>query len=63
MAVSLPSSAGVGGGVGGALGILAVIFMPPSVFIFTPETASIATAALGVVFSYLVKFLPKPPAG
>ncbi len=51
----------VAGGVGGALGVLVVIFMPADTFVFTPETASIATAALGIVFSHLIRYLPKPP--
>ncbi len=58
-----------GSGVGGALGVLVVIFMPSNCdvalnpgfgFCFSPETASMATAALGVVFGYLIRFLPKP---
>lgn len=48
------------GGVGAALGVLIVLFMPASVVIFTPETAATATAALGVIFGYLMAFLPKP---
>ncbi len=50
-----------GGGIGGAVGVLVVLFMPETVHIFTPETASMATAALGVIFSYLIRFLPQPP--
>ncbi len=49
------------GGVGAALGVLVVLFMPEYLYTFTPETASIATIAFGQLFSYLVKFLPKPP--
>ncbi|KKK87559.1 hypothetical protein LCGC14_2752020 [marine sediment metagenome] len=49
-----------GGGIGGALGVLVVLFMPGDVHVFTPETASVATAAFGIVFSYLVRFLPQP---
>lgn len=49
-----------GGGVGGALGVLAVLFMPATWYVFTPETASVATAAFGIVFSFIVRFLPKP---
>lgn len=50
----------VGGGVGGALGVLVVLFMPDSVHVFTPETAAVATAAFGILFSHLVKYLPAP---
>ena len=52
----------VAGGVGGALGVLTVLFMPESVYVFTPETAATATAAFGLVFAWLMRFLPKPPA-
>ncbi len=51
-----------GSGVGGAIGVLIVVFMPATVFVFTPETASMATAAFGVVFSYLIRYIPTPPA-
>lgn len=51
----------VGGGIGGALGFLVVLFMPDTWHTFTPETASAATAAFGVVFSYLIRYLPQPP--
>lgn len=49
-----------GGGVGGALGVLVVLFMPEHVHDFTPETASVATAAFGIIFSWLVRFMPQP---
>lgn len=49
-----------GGGVGGALGVLVVLFLPETSYIFTPETASVATAAFGIVFSYLIRYLPQP---
>lgn len=52
----------VSGGIGGAIGFLVVMFMPESVHVFTPEQAAGATAAFGVVFNYLARFLPKPPA-
>ncbi len=52
-----------GGGVGGALGVLTVLFMPDTLYVFTPETASIATAAFGVVFGYLMRFAPQPSGG
>ena len=50
------------GGVGAALGILVVTFMPASIFVFTPETAAVATGALGVVFTWAMRFAPKPGA-
>ncbi len=50
----------VGGGVGGALGVLAVLFMPADWYIFTPESAAVATAAFGVIFSYAMRWLPAP---
>ena len=51
------------GAVGAALGVLVVMFMPEKAYVFTPETASMATAAFGTIFAYLMKFLPKPSAG
>ncbi len=60
MAIPSHQKTAVGGGVGGALGVLAVIFMPPDWYVFTPETASIATAAFGVIFSYGMRWLPAP---
>ena len=55
-----PGRTVTGGGVGGAIGVLVVLFMPEETHVFTPETASMATAAFGIVFSYLVRFLPQP---
>ncbi len=50
-----------GAGVGGALGFVVVMFLPKLADItITPEEAAGLTAALGVLFSYLVKFLPRP---
>ncbi len=51
------------GAVGAALGVLIVMFMPESVYVFTPETAAMATAAFGTIFSYIMRFVPKPPVG
>ena len=48
------------GTVGGALGILVVLFMPASVFVFDATTAAVATAAFGIIFSYGMQFAPKP---
>jgi len=55
-----PGKTIAGGGIGGALGVLVVLFMPENVHVFTAETASVATAAFGIIFSYLVRFLPQP---
>jgi len=49
-----------GGTVGGAIGVLIVLFMPESVYVFTPATAATATAALGIIASYGMGFMPKP---
>ncbi len=55
-----PGTTVVGGGIGGALGVLVVLFMPSDVILFTPEKAAMATAAFGILFSYLVRYLPAP---
>ncbi len=55
-----PGGTVVGGGLGGALGALVVTFMPATLHIFTPESAAVSTAAFGIVFSYLVRYLPAP---
>jgi len=49
------------GGIGGALGVLVVMFMPDAWHTFTAEQAAVATMAFGVIFSWLVRFLPQPP--
>ncbi len=49
-----------GGGVGGAIGVLVVLFMPPSFYQFTAESAAVATAAFGVIFSFGMQYVPKP---
>ncbi len=51
------------GAVGAAIGVLVVMFMPEKVYMFTPETAAMATAAFGTIFSYIMRFLPRPPVG
>lgn len=48
------------GSVGAAIGILVVLFMPASMFVFTPETAAIATGAFAAIFNYMMSFMPKP---
>jgi len=54
----------VTGGIGGALAILIVIFgQDLGLTAFTdPDKASMATAALTVLFGYAARFLPKPPS-
>ena len=49
-----------GGTVGGAFGVLVVMFMPPTWHVFTPETAAVATLAFGTIFGYVMRYLPKP---
>ncbi len=50
-----------GGGVGGALGVIAVVMIPKlSELTFDATEASLMTASLGIFFSFLVRFLPKP---
>ncbi len=49
-----------GGTVGGAIGVLVVMFMPSDWYVFTPDTASVATLAFGTIFSYVMRYLPKP---
>ena len=49
------------GGIGGALGVLVVMFMPENWHTFSAEQAAVATMAFGVIFSWLVRFLPQPP--
>ncbi len=53
-------SAKFGGGVGGALGVLTVLFLPPTVYQFTAESAAVATAAFGILFSFGMQYVPKP---
>jgi len=51
----------VGGGVGSALAVVFVVMMPRfTALTLSPEEVSILTAALGVIFGYVVRFLPKP---
>lgn len=56
-----PNTHAAGAGVGGALGFVITMFLPKFADVqFTPEEAAGLTAALGVILSYLVRFLPKP---
>ena len=48
----------LGGGVGAAVGVLVVIFMPPSWHVFTADTGAIAAAAIGTVAGFIISFLP-----
>lgn len=51
----------VGGGIGAALGIILVVgFNHFSANPFGAEVAAVMTGAFGIVFSWLVKYLPKP---
>ena len=51
------------GGIGAALGVALVVMLPKfTELVFSPEEASIMTAALGVIFGYLVRYLPQPGA-
>jgi hypothetical protein len=50
-----------GGGIGGALGVIVVVMLPKlTTLTWSAEEASMMTAALGVLFGWLVRFLPKP---
>ena len=51
---------GTAGGVGASIGVLVVMFMPASFHVFTATEASMATMALGVIFSALLAYIPKP---
>ena len=48
----------LGGGVGAAVGVLVVLFMPTSVHVFTAETGALAAASIGTIASFIVSFLP-----
>lgn len=51
----------VGGGAGGALGALVVIMTPKvSTLVWEAGEAAIVTAALGILFSWLARYLPQP---
>ncbi len=48
-------------GIGGALGVILVMFIPEFTDITLDATkASLLTAAFGTVFAALVRYLPKP---
>ena len=51
----------VGGGVGSALGVIFVVMMPKLTELTLDATeASLMTAAMGTLFAWLVRYLPKP---
>lgn len=54
-----------GGGVGGALGVIVVVMTPKifTGFTFDATEASIMTAALGAVFAWGIRYIPKPKNG
>ncbi len=58
-------SAKFGGGVGGALGVLTVVMAPKMFdgFALDATEASLLTAALGVIFSFGMQYVPKPKSG
>lgn len=58
---SSPGQTVMAGGLGGALGILVVMFFPADWYVFTATTAAVATGAFGVVFNYFARYLPPPP--
>ena len=64
VAKPLPShrATAVGGGVGGAIGVLVVVMAPKLFTDFTLDAteASLLTAALGVIFSFGMQYVPKP---
>ncbi len=57
-----PGMAKVGGGIGGALGVLTVVMAPKIFdgFVLDATEASLLTASLGVIFSFGMQYLPKP---
>lgn len=51
----------VGGGVGGAIGVLVVVMVPKlSELTLDATEASMLTAALGIIFSFGMSYIPKP---
>lgn len=58
---SSPNRVIIGGGIGGALGVLFVIMAPKfTALTFAGDEGAMVSAALGMVFSYLVRFIPVP---
>ena len=57
-----PGAAKIGGGVGGAVGVLVVVMAPKMFEGFTLDAteASLLTAALGVIFSFGMQYVPRP---
>lgn len=59
-----PNRTVAGGGIGGALGVIAVVMAPKVTEItWSAEKAALMTAALGALFAWLVRYLPQPGAG
>ncbi len=52
----------VGGGVGGAIGVIIVVMAPKMFTGFTLDAteASLLTASLGIIFSFGMQYVPKP---
>lgn len=58
-----PNRTVAGGGVGGALGVSVVIMVPKfTEIVFSADEASMLTAAFGIVFGWLIRYLPQPRA-
>jgi hypothetical protein len=63
MEKTTPNRTVVGGGVGSALGVIAVVMVPKvSEITWSAEEAALMTAALGALFAWLVRYLPRPGA-
>ena len=50
----------MGGGVGSALGVIVVVFLPKFGVLLDATEASLLTAAFGTVLAWAMRFLPKP---
>ena len=58
-----PNRTVAGGGVGGAIGVIAVVMAPKLWDItWSVEEAALMTAALGALFAWLVRYAPQPGA-
>ncbi len=56
-----PNRTVVGGGIGSALGVIAVVMAPKVTdIVWSAEEAALMTAALGALFAWLVRYLPSP---
>ena len=62
--MTTPNRTVVSGGLGSALGVVAVVILPKfTELTFTPDEAALMTAALGIIFGWLVRYLPAPGGG